>query len=117
MHLDENSKKVLRYFIETESPQDKYTIACNVKFYKIDEDKLVDTADKCLDILQECECIKINKATFGNEITYKLTNLGRHYFKISKENTFYKYWYPIITASIAFVLNLIVNLIINLLKK
>lgn len=113
MHLDKNSKKVLRYFIKTDSPQDKYTIACNVKFYKIDENKLVDTADKCIDILLECEYIKINKAVIGSSITYKLTNLGRHYFKISKENTFYKYWYPIITALISFVLSTIVNLLLK----
>lgn len=111
MYLDKYSKKVLKYFISTDSPQDDFTIACNVKFKNVPDKDRLSLVKKCIDILKECNYIKIDKAVIGKNITYTLTNYGRHFFKISKENTFYKYWYPIITATISFVLSILVNLL------
>ena len=110
MHLDKYSKKVLKYLIDNDKPQSEFTLSCNIEFKKVDDKDKIEVVMKCLDILVECNCVKMVPINFSyNE--YSLTNFGRNYFKISFENTFYKYWYPIITASIAFVLNLLISLL------
>lgn len=112
MYLDKYSKKVLKYFITNDKPQSEFVIASNIKFNDVNDDDKLDTVSKSLENLIECNCIKAKYISL-NYTEYSLTNYGRHFFKISKENTFYKYWYPLITASIAFVLNLIISLLMK----
>lgn len=100
--LDAPTRKVLKYFIKTNSPQSWDTIACNIK---LDDDinKSILLIETALDNLVETNCIKSVK--YG----YKLTNFGRMYFKTIHNNFFYKYIYPILTASVSLILSLILK--------
>lgn len=108
MLLDKNARKVLKYFIKTNTFQDIITIACNVNLTKIDSERY-NLAESAINDLLEANCIIVKNENY-NIISYKLTNTGKMYFKSYRENTFYKYWYPVITSLISLGLSLLIGL-------
>lgn len=107
MLLDKNARKVLKYFIKTNMPQDVITIACNVNLTNTDS-KRYNLAETAINDLLESKCIVIKSENY-NIISYKLTNTGKLYFKSYRENTFYKYWYPVITSLISLIVGLLIK--------
>lgn len=107
--LDENSKKVLKYFIDNDTELDAMVIACNLKLEDAND---LDKVDKCLNILCECKYIKKSDSSLDSR-TYVLTNNGRHYFDKKRNDNFYKFWYPIIVSVITSILSFLASLLIN----
>lgn len=68
------------------------------------------------DNLLELGCIKIVYQDLSFR-TCELTNKGRMYFKILKQERFNKYWFPILTSVISYILGLLTNLLILLISK
>ena len=101
--LDKTARKVLRYMIKVQTPQDKYTIACNANLSDNPEE-LVDLSERALDYLLEVGCVKSYISDL-NTISYKLTNHGTMYFKKKA----FDFLYPIITATISLILSLILK--------
>lgn len=100
--LDNNAIKVLKYFIKTNTSQDIFTIACNVRLSK-DNSKLVSLSESAVNDLLETNCIKYI------DNGYQLTNFGKMYFKNNLKNNFIKYIYPLITSSISLIINLLLQ--------
>lgn len=111
MLLDKNARKVLKYFIKTNTPQDVITIACNVNLTKVDSERY-NLAESTINDLLETDCITAKTENY-NIVSYKLTNTGKMYFKLYRENTFYKYWYPVITSSVSLGLSLLIDLLLQ----
>ena len=101
--LDKNARKVLRYMIKVQAPQDEYTIAFNANLSD-DPKELINLAEKALDYLLETGCVKSYISDL-NTISYKLTNHGTMYFKKKA----FDYLYPIVTATISLILSLILK--------
>lgn len=99
-----NSRKILK-FINDNTSSTKGLAASNIATsFKMDLNYVNDV----LDYLYERELIKIfSKHQTYN--TYTSTAKGRDYFKMSFDNIFFKYIYPLITAGISFALSLLLD--------
>lgn len=104
--LDKFSKSVLKQFVKRDI---NYTNITLCHYLKIDDS---DKVDKSLNILLELDLIKI-KSKDLNCIIYCLTNKGRNYFKTLNNENFNKYWFPIITSTISYILGIITNLLLK----
>lgn len=107
--LDDNSKKILKYLINNatiNNPKDIYTIfTINNLDYK--------TAKHTLNYLIDKKLVELSNMTSdGKKIYYFPTNDGLMYFKSLRKDKFNKYWFPIITSVISYILGLITDLIL-----
>ncbi len=116
MLLEKYAKKVLKYMIKVDKPQDSFTIACNVKEIK-DKDKQLELAEQSIDYLLEESYIKPD-VTELNTVSYKLTNKGKTYFKEIIYNNIRMVLNGIVFPSIvAFITSLITTLVTLLISN
>lgn len=108
--LDKNSKIVLKYFISNDVHYSELNMCMAIQFKDLDKMILI------FDNLLELGCIKIVYQDLSFR-TCELTNKGRLYFKILKQERFKKYWFPILTSVISYILGLLTNLLILLISK
>ncbi len=108
--LDNNSKKILKYLINNatiSNPKDIYTI-----IFKIDNLDYK-TIKYSLNYLIDKKLVELSDMTSdGKKIYYFPTNDGFMYFKSLRKDKFNKYWFPIITSVISYILGLITDLIL-----
>lgn len=104
--MDKLTKKVLKQFIN----QDKcYTPVTMCNNLKIDD---INSIETCFEYLLELNFIKTEYYDLDTKI-YSLTYLGKNYFKNSRSVKFEKYWFPILTAIISYLLSLVSSLILK----
>lgn len=108
--LDKNSKIILKYFINNDTQYSELSMCTATQFKDLDKMILI------FDNLLELGCIKIVYQDLSFR-TCRLTNKGRTYFKILKQERFNKYWFPILTSAISYILGLLTNLLILLISK
>ena len=108
--LDKNSKIVLKYFISNDAHYSELSMCMAIQFENLDKMILI------FDNLLELGCIKIKYQDLSFR-TCELTNKGRMYFKIRKQERFNKYWFPILTSAISYILGILTNLLILLISK
>lgn len=108
--MDNLTKIVLKKFIETDISYSCLSMASALNLNNINE------VDKSLNILLETDCIKVEYQDLSFT-TYSLTNKGRTYFKTHKSEQFQKYWFPIITSVISYILSLITDILLLYLRK
>lgn len=107
--LEDYSKKILKYLINNatiNNPIDIFTIFTTNKLdYKVAKNSLNYLINKKLVELSD-------KTSNGKKIFYFPTNDGVMYFKSLRKDKFNKYWFPIITSVISYILGLITDLIL-----
>lgn len=108
--LDKDSKTILKYFINNDTQYSELSMCMTIQFKDLDKMILI------FDNLLELGCIKIMYQDLSSR-TCKLTNKGRTYFKKLKQERFNKYWFPILTSVISYILGLLTNLLILSISK
>lgn len=107
--LDELTKIVLKKFIETDKSYSCIEMALALNISEVEQ---IETS---FNTLLEIECIKIKYQNLSYT-NYSLTNKGRTYFKTRKSEQFQKYWFPIITSVISYLLGLLTDILLLLIK-
>lgn len=108
--LDKNSKIILKHFIDNNTQYSELSMCMAIQFKDLDKMIII------FDNLLELGCIKIVYQDLSYR-TCELTNKGRMYFKIQRQERFNKYWFPILTSAISYILGLLTNLLILWLSK
>lgn len=104
--MDKLTKKVLKHFIKQNKP---YTISTMCSDLNISNRSCM---QESFNTLLELKCVKIEYSDLDT-ISYSLTYIGKNYFKTSRSVKFEKYWFPILTAIVSYLLSLASSLLMK----
>ena len=104
--MNEFNTKLLKQFIKSEIEYTSFTLCNDLKIENID------AVENSLKDLLSLGYIKIVHEDL-DYVSYRLTPIGRDYFKNKSKNIFDKYIFKIILSLISFVLGLISGLLLR----